>query len=117
MTSEVNTWPRSRQLVLSKTCSLLGLLIAQPGSFLLMIKGAWANKFDPLLTKVDDFYLPDGNLVKVPFMTSKKEQFIRAFDGFKVLCLPYEQGQDEHQFSMYLFLPDAKNGLPALIRK
>jgi serpin B len=50
-------------------------------------------------------------------MTSYKKQFVRAFDGFKVLRLPYEQGVDKRQFSMYLFLPDAKDGLLTLIEK
>jgi serpin B len=50
-------------------------------------------------------------------MRSRKEQFISVFDGFKVLCLPYKQGQDKRQFSFYIFLPDAKNGLLALIEK
>ncbi|RHN70171.1 putative Serpin family protein [Medicago truncatula] len=50
-------------------------------------------------------------------MTSKKDQFIRAFDGFKVLCIPYEQGGDKRRFSMYFFLPNAKDGLSALVEK
>jgi len=55
--------------------------------------------------------------VKVPFMTSKKMQFIRAFDGFKVLGLPYKQGKDMRRFTMYFFLPNAKDGLPNLVEK
>ncbi|MCH86031.1 serpin-ZX, partial [Trifolium medium] len=58
------------------------------------------------------------------FSTNKK-QFVSAFDGFKVLRLPYEQGEelpykqgeDERQFSMYFFLPDTKDGLLSLIEK
>jgi len=50
-------------------------------------------------------------------MTSKKNQFFRAFDGFKVLKLPYKRGVDERCFSMYFFLPDAKDGLPSLVEK
>ncbi|MCI16838.1 serpin-ZX, partial [Trifolium medium] len=50
-------------------------------------------------------------------MTSSKKQFVGAFDGFKVLRLPYAQGVDERQFSMYFFLPDAKDGLLTLIEK
>ncbi|RHN73821.1 putative Serpin family protein [Medicago truncatula] len=64
-----------------------------------------------------DFHLLNGNSVKVPFMVSKKMQFIEAYDGSKVLRLPYKKGQDTRQFSMYIFLPNAKDGLPALVEK
>ncbi|MCI25399.1 serpin-ZX-like, partial [Trifolium medium] len=54
-------------------------------------------------------------------MTSKKKQFVRAFNGFKVLRLIYGDlhhlGEDQHLFSMYFFLPDAKDGLFDLIEK
>jgi len=83
----------------------------------LYFKGAWEQSFDASKTKDYDFHLLNGTPVKVPFMTSMKRQFISAFDGFKVLCLPYKQGEDERQFSMYFFLPDAKDGLLGLIEK
>ncbi|MCI24419.1 serpin-ZX, partial [Trifolium medium] len=50
-------------------------------------------------------------------MTSSEDQFIEVFDDFKVLRLPYEQGEDKRQFSMYIFLPNAKDGLSALVGK
>ncbi|KAG8366159.1 hypothetical protein BUALT_Bualt17G0048400 [Buddleja alternifolia] len=50
-------------------------------------------------------------------MTSTKKQYVRAFDGFKVLRLPYKQGKDMCKFSMYFFLPDVKDGLPSLLEK
>jgi serpin B len=83
----------------------------------LYFKGAWTEKFDASKTEDYDFHLLNGSSVKVPFMTSKKKQFIRAFDGFKVLGLPYKQGGDKRQFSMYIFLPDEKDGLSTLVEK
>ncbi|XP_023753475.1 serpin-ZX [Lactuca sativa] len=80
-------------------------------------KGSWSEKFDPSKTKDHDFHLIDGSKVQVPFMTSKKKQFVRSYDGFKVLGLPYLQGEDKRRFSMYFFLPDEKNGLPSLLQK
>ncbi|KAK9064604.1 hypothetical protein SSX86_015986 [Deinandra increscens subsp. villosa] len=80
-------------------------------------KGTWNEKFDQSMTKESDFHLLDGNKVKVPFMTSKKKQFVREYDEFKVLGLPYLQGQDQRQFTMYFFLPDAKDGLQSLVKK
>ncbi|XP_045825941.1 serpin-ZX [Trifolium pratense] len=83
----------------------------------LYFKGEWNEKFDASKTEDYDFHLLNGSSIKVPFMTSKKKQFIRAFDGFKVLGLPYKQGGDKRQFSMYIFLPDEKDGLSTLVEK
>lgn len=41
-------------------------------------KGTWTNTFDSSSTKEDNFYLLNGNSIKVPFMTSEEVQFIRA---------------------------------------
>ncbi|XP_058781216.1 serpin-ZX-like [Vicia villosa] len=83
----------------------------------LYFKGAWSDKFDASLTKDDDFHLLNDSTVKVPFMRSYKKQFIQAYDSFKILRLPYAQGEDKREFSMYIFLPDAKDGLSALVEK
>ncbi|AES68894.2 serpin-ZX [Medicago truncatula] len=83
----------------------------------LYFKGAWSEKFDVLKTKDYDFHLLNGSSVKVPFMTSEENQFIEAYGGFKVLRLPYKKGKDKRRFSMYIFLPNAKDGLPALVEK
>ncbi|KAJ4966192.1 hypothetical protein NE237_018041 [Protea cynaroides] len=48
---------------------------------------------------------------------NKKKQFVCAYDGFKVLKLPYSQGQDKRHFSMYFFLPNTRDMLPALVNK
>ncbi|CAA7048069.1 unnamed protein product [Microthlaspi erraticum] len=83
----------------------------------LYFKGTWNEKFDESVTKDGDFHLLDGAKVTAPFMTSKKKQYVSAYDGFKVLGLPYLQGDDKRQFSMYLYLPDASNGLSDLMEK
>ncbi|CAA0816301.1 Serpin-ZX [Striga hermonthica] len=83
----------------------------------LYFKGFWASKFDPSLTQVHDFFLLNGRSVRVPFMTSSKNQLALAFDDFKVLKLPYQTGQDTRAFSMYFFLPNARDGLQALVEK
>lgn len=83
----------------------------------LYFKGTWDDKFDASETKDYDFHLLNGDSVQVPFMTSKKKQLISSFDDFKVLGLSYRQGGDKRSFSMYFFLPDAKDGLQSLIDK
>ncbi|KAL8472876.1 hypothetical protein ACS0TY_029918 [Phlomoides rotata] len=46
------------------------------------------------------FFLLNGRSVQAPFLTSKKQQYVRAFDGFRVLGLPYKQGEDNRKFSI-----------------
>ena len=43
-------------------------------------------------------------------MSSTNEQYISCYDNLKVLKLPYRQGGDLRQFSMYVLLPDAHDG-------
>lgn len=117
---EVNLWTEKETNGLIKT-------ILPPGSIddstclifanALYFKGAWDEKFNTMEMKEYDFHLLNGSSVKVPFITSTNDQFISVFDGFKVLCLPYKQGKDKRQFSMYFFLPDTKDGLSSLIEK
>ncbi|CAA0830145.1 Serpin-ZX [Striga hermonthica] len=80
-------------------------------------KGAWNEKFDSHLTKDHDFYLLDGSSVKASFMTTSKKQYLLAHSGFKVLSLPYKQGEDKRKFSMHFFLPEARDGLSSLVEK
>ncbi|XVF63975.1 hypothetical protein PTKIN_Ptkin09bG0130000 [Pterospermum kingtungense] len=83
----------------------------------LYFKGAWNEPFDASKTKDQDFHLINGSSVKVPFMTSREDQIIGVYDGFKVLRLPYKQGEYNRRFSMYIFLPGAKDGLKTLVEK
>ncbi|KAG6534641.1 hypothetical protein ZIOFF_008544 [Zingiber officinale] len=83
----------------------------------LYFKGSWTEKFDASKTLNSEFYLLNGTSVEVAFMTSRKKQFVASYDGFKVLRLPYKQGEDKRSFSMYIFLPDAKDGLWSLEEK
>ncbi|ESQ28967.1 hypothetical protein EUTSA_v10024058mg [Eutrema salsugineum] len=87
----------------------------------LYFKGAWKNKFSKSNTKYKDFHLINGSSVSVPFMSSKKDQYIEAYDGFKVLGLPYRQGRSDddtsRKFSMYFYLPDKKDGLNNLVEE
>lgn len=83
----------------------------------LYFKGSWTENFDVSKTLNSEFYLLNGTSVEVAFMTSRKKQFLSSYDGFKVLRLPYKQGEDKRSFSMCIFLPDAKDGLWSLEEK
>ncbi|XP_051218333.1 putative serpin-Z8 [Lolium perenne] len=99
-------------------------------------KGKWERPFDKKRTTNKLFYRLDGGTVDdVPFMKSRSSQFIAVHDGFKVLKLRYQMAQAQGyakessdrnkrtkvssdkptQFSMCIFLPDARDGLPNLV--
>ncbi|XP_045797179.1 serpin-ZX-like [Trifolium pratense] len=117
---EVNSWVEEEtnglitKLIPPKAVGKLTRLIFANA---LHFKGEWKHKFDP--AGYNKFHLLNGKIVYVIFMRSKKKKrFISTFDGFKVLRLSYKQGIDKkRRFSMYIFLPDAEDGLPALIEK
>lgn len=120
MANEVNSWAEKETNGLIKELLPSGSVDGSTRLILanaLYFKGAWNEKFDASKTRDSNFYLTDGSSVQVPFMASKKKQFLRAFDGFKVLTLPYKQGEDKRRFAMYFFLPDDRNGLQSLVEK
>ncbi|GMP86804.1 hypothetical protein CsSME_00039444 [Camellia sinensis var. sinensis] len=81
----------------------------------LYCKGQWNQKFDKTRTRNMNFHLLDGEIVQVPFMTSKRgsRHLYGLFGGYKILSIPY-QGSN---FSMYFFLPNETDGLPKLVKK
>ncbi|EOA22258.1 hypothetical protein CARUB_v10002846mg [Capsella rubella] len=85
----------------------------------LYFKGAWEEKFNKSMTKRKPFHLVNGKQVHVPFMKSYERQYIGVYNGFKVLRLPYRQGDNDtsRQFSMYIYLPDENDGLDNLVEK
>ncbi|KAE8787457.1 Serpin-Z7 [Hordeum vulgare] len=83
----------------------------------LYFKGLWTKKFDESKTKYDDFHLLNGSTVQTPFMSSTNKQYLSSSDGLKVLKLPYQHGGDNRQFSMYILLPEAHDGLSRLAQK
>ncbi|CAH8384344.1 unnamed protein product [Eruca vesicaria subsp. sativa] len=85
----------------------------------LYFKGAWEEKFEKYLTKNKPFYLLNGESVSVAFMSNHEDQYVKAYDGFKVLRLSYQQGRDDadRKFSMYFYLPDKRDGLDNLLKR
>ncbi|XP_015689969.2 serpin-ZXA [Oryza brachyantha] len=83
----------------------------------LYFKGAWAEKFDASKTQDGKFHLLDGKSVQAPFMSTSKKQYLSSYENLTVLKLPYQQGGDKRQFSMYILLPEAQDGLWSLAEK
>ncbi|KAL6987583.1 hypothetical protein U1Q18_013328 [Sarracenia purpurea var. burkii] len=91
VTNEVNSWAEKETNGLIKEVLPSGLVDSSMMQILanaLYYRGEWNEKFDASNTKDHDFHLLNGSSVQVPFITSKKEQLVSAFDGFKVLGLP-----------------------------
>ncbi|CDY24515.1 BnaA01g22190D [Brassica napus] len=89
----------------------------------LYFKGAWQVPFLKSNTRDRVFHLLNGTSVAVPFMSSYENQYLKAYDGFKVLRIPYRQGDDatsgystNGSFSMYFYLPDKNDGLDDLVK-
>ncbi|KAM0024160.1 putative Serpin family protein [Helianthus debilis subsp. tardiflorus] len=117
---EVNLWAERQTNGLIKellpadgVSSLTRLIFANA----LYFKGTWRDPFDREATIESDFYLLGGNKVQVPFMTDNEFKFVCEYDDFKVLGLPYLRGEERRQFTMYFFLPNAKDGLQSLVQK
>ncbi|PHT51134.1 Serpin-ZX [Capsicum baccatum] len=120
VTNQVNQWAKMKTNDLIKEIlphgtvnNMTRLIFANA----LYFKGLWNDKFNASETEDHKFHLLRGGSIKAPFMTSNKKQYAVTFDGFKVLGLHYKHGRDTRRFCMYLILPDARDGLPALIDK
>jgi len=72
-------------------------------------KGKWEEEFEEEMTKDGPFYTPKGK-VEVPMMHQLEGFSIHSDDSLQVLELPYKGGN----VVMYVFLPRARDGLPAL---
>ncbi|KAG7584929.1 Serpin superfamily [Arabidopsis thaliana x Arabidopsis arenosa] len=119
---EVNAWASSHTNGLIKDLLPLGSvtnLTDRIYGSALYFKGAWQDEFHKSMTRHKPFYLLSGTSVSVPFMSSSEDQYIEAYDGFKVLRLPYRQGRDDtnRNFSMYFYLPDKKGELDNLLER
>ncbi|CAN6287313.1 unnamed protein product [Urochloa humidicola] len=87
-------------------------------------KAEWHDPFDKDYT-VCNFHCLDGSSIKTPFMRSwRSDHRLACHDGFKVLKLPYKdmdlflaEYTKLSNFSLCVFLPAARDGLPSLVDK
>ena len=122
MANEINSWAeKETNGLIKQVLSPHSTKFADPiFANALYFKGSWVDQtFEEPLTCDHDFHLLNGGSVKVPFMSGSHRQSVRVLDGFKVLGLPYKKGEDVQKgyYNMYIFLPDEKDGLPALVEK
>ena len=97
---EVNSWVENTTNGLIREILPSGTLAQETTLVLanaLYFKGAWDQKFDPTMTKTRSFYLLNGQMAEVPFMTSKniyEKYYYRSFEHYKVLTIPYQSGSN-----------------------
>ncbi|KAJ7974262.1 Serpin-ZX like [Quillaja saponaria] len=118
---EINSWAESVSEGLINQLLPRDLLTYKPAlvyANALYFKGKWDRKFDSFKTQPKNFYLLNGRIVLVPFMTSdlNKVRLYGDFNSYKVLALPYQNGEDTRRFSMYIILPKTNDGLLNLVR-
>jgi serpin B len=84
-------------------------------------KGNWLFPFDPLKTTQEPFWLTDSGSVEVPMMNQKNYFDYLETEDVQILGLPYavqnsdrERSYDDKSFSMFVFLPQERNGLAEL---
>ncbi|XP_074321547.1 serpin-Z2B-like [Silene latifolia] len=133
--NEVNSWAEQETKGLIKQVLSRSDINSDTLLFLgnaLYFKGNWNKYFKSKNTEDDDFNLLNGDKIQVPMMNQWHEYFeYRASDSCQVLKMPYkvgkytdsDDGDDEEEdnetkeFSMYVFLPREKNGLPNLMNE
>ena len=110
--AKVNAW------IEAKTNGLIkNMISALPDNTVMLLinaiyfKGKWKSEFDPDETKQKSFYKPGGSSSDVPMMMQKADFKIYEGDGFMMGEFPYGQGN----FVMDIILPNAQNGIPALL--
>jgi serine protease inhibitor len=75
-------------------------------------KGDWTYPFEEEATYDEDFYLSDGSTASVPMMHMTEDFEYGAFEGFKIIRLPYGR----QKLAMYILLPDEGGDLDSIIR-
>uniref|UniRef100_A0A0D9XQF6 Serpin domain-containing protein n=1 Tax=Leersia perrieri TaxID=77586 RepID=A0A0D9XQF6_9ORYZ len=83
----------------------------------LYFRGRWLDRSDLRRTIEQKFFCLDGTYVEVPFVEYDRTRLFAVHDDFKVIKLPYKQGNNERKFSMYIFLPRDPDGLFELTQK
>ena len=74
-------------------------------------KGLWKDKFEN--TSKENFYLENGEKIKVKMMKTTKELSYCGYDNFNVLFIPYGNGS----FNMVVILPDEGYKIDDIIPK
>ncbi|XP_010473428.1 PREDICTED: probable non-inhibitory serpin-Z5 isoform X2 [Camelina sativa] len=114
--------PASINAVLTMVAASCGEEGEELRSFILsFLRSSSTDELNAVFHKIASVVLADGSKQggpKIAAVKSSSKQYIEAYDGFKVLSLPYRAGCGDRDFSMYFYLPDdKKGGLDNLLKK
>uniref|UniRef100_A0ACD5WHB8 Uncharacterized protein n=1 Tax=Avena sativa TaxID=4498 RepID=A0ACD5WHB8_AVESA len=115
--SEINAWLEAKtggrwKALLNE--GSIGVTTAIVLANALYFRAYWYDPFEKNLTEDADFYVSPGQVVRAPFMAGSAlhaHMCIGVHPGFKILRMPYAG-----RFSMCIYLPDDRDGLPRLLR-
>uniref|UniRef100_A0ACD5X7H2 Uncharacterized protein n=1 Tax=Avena sativa TaxID=4498 RepID=A0ACD5X7H2_AVESA len=116
--SEINAWLEAKTGGRWKALLNEGSIGVTTAIFLanaLYFRAYWYDPFEKHLTEDGDFYVSPGQAVRAPFMAGSAlhaHMCIGVHPGFKVLRMPYAG-----RYSMCIYLPDDRDGLPRLLRE
>ena len=78
----------------------------------LYFKAKWTDEFEDYATQDQPFSLLDGTTKKVKMMNARRILRYVQKSGWRAVSIPYGNGR----FAMQILLPDAADGIPALIQ-
>ncbi|KAL6848360.1 hypothetical protein ACP4OV_021654 [Aristida adscensionis] len=124
--AEINEWFENttgghfKDLVPASSISASTLLVLANA---LYFRGYWYDNFQPAMTRDGAFHVSSGagghaHEVTVPFMVGNhlhERMHVGCHPGFKVLRMIYAAGRCDRPFSMYIYLPDDRDGLAGMV--
>jgi len=110
---EINSWiDKSTNGKITKMIDKIGPELVMFLINAIYFKGEWTEKFDEKYTKKEDFFLSDGNPIKVDMMSNNGEFDYLEEKHFQAVRLPYGRGK----IAMYIFLPNKGVEVDTLIK-
>ncbi len=112
----INTWvaeqthDRIKELLPERSLDVLTRLVLVNAVY---FKAKWEYGFDEMFTQPKPFFVDGKTEVQVPLMHRKLSIGYLKGDDYQAIELPYEGGR----LGMIVFLPNAKDGLPAFEKK
>jgi serpin B len=116
VTKQINLWVERQTKEKIKNALPSGGLSATTRAVIvnaICFKGDWASRFDAIMTEPEPFWITPAQSIQAPMMQQQHVFRYAEQDGLQILELPYI-GYD---LSMFVLLPNERNGLPEMERR